>query len=231
MLALMTLAGMASLSEAVTRQVKVKYFTAYTFPCLENGTIPTGSKVFWITHDSQVVDNRSRSSLPNHIGFVNDNDASILNITYINDDLFGYYTCVMIDENDTVTLTRWGLNVDGADFSDLERQYRDNAIVGAIAAAAMLVLLGSGCIIWNYRYSRRLHDEFNNERKENSGSNIEEDDDPKKYASASTTELYHNKGFDADEAVEGGVTGVEATVNGSAELDGRPHSEHPEYRM
>jgi hypothetical protein len=59
---------------------------------------------------------------------------------------------------------RWGVNVDGADFSELEEQYRHNAIVGAIAAAVMVVAIGGCCAVWNYRYARRLREKVSSMR-------------------------------------------------------------------
>ena len=50
---------------------------------------------------------------------------------------------------------RYGLNIDGADFSELIKQYEENAIVGGVAAATMLVLVGGACLLWNCRYANR----------------------------------------------------------------------------
>ena len=121
----------------------------------------------------------------------------------------------MISESSgAVSLVRWGLNVDGADFSDLEKQYRESAIIGAIAAAVMLIILGGGCLIWHFRYSRR------DQNSRGRASGIE--DDPKK----TSEQLYHNQAFDnprtdvepADDWANGSASTAEAaTAAGSDE--------------
>lgn len=190
--------------DAWTKDIKVRYYGTAILRCHENETVIPNARVFWITPDASIIEqNTTDSQLPTNVIKVNGTVISMLNVTKVDDDQFGYYTCVMVSNNpvDSVTLVRWGLNVDGADFSDLEKQYRDNAIVGAIAAAIMLVLLGGGCFIWHFRYSRR-------ERDRNGRSSIE--DDPKK----TSVQLY-NPAFDDSAADTENVETPEDKVNGS----------------
>ncbi|XP_059158113.1 uncharacterized protein LOC131942320 [Physella acuta] len=75
----------------------------------------------------------------------------------VDDPSFGFYTCVVVytTPGKTPSVVRWGLNVNGADFTDLMETYQTNAIIGGSAAAAMLLIVGGGCLIWNVRNSRR----------------------------------------------------------------------------
>ena len=82
-----------------------------------------------------------------------------LTVLNVDDDNFGYYTCVIVHDDLSISVVRWGLNIDGADFSELMDTYRENAIIGGIAAAGMLVLVGGACLIWNFRYANRRGDD------------------------------------------------------------------------
>ncbi|KAK6172865.1 hypothetical protein SNE40_016438 [Patella caerulea] len=87
--------------------------------------------------------------------------AYTLMIDRVADDQFGYYTCIivykttMVNENAEVKVVRWGLNINGPDFSKLRAEYARHAIVGAIAAGILLGVLGITCVIWHYRYNAR----------------------------------------------------------------------------
>ena len=82
-------------------------------------------------------------------------NASTINVTRADEDRFGYYTCVIIHNDHRVTVFRWGLNVDGADFSELEDHYKHSAVIGAIAAGVVLAVVGGGCLIRDLRYKKR----------------------------------------------------------------------------
>ncbi|GFN88113.1 hypothetical protein PoB_001461900 [Plakobranchus ocellatus] len=89
----------------------------------------------------------------------------------IDEDQFGYYLCVVEYTNTgsdvkPAAVIRWGLNVNGADFSDLLKTYRENAIVGGAAAAALLVLVGGGCLFWNVRYGNQGLDDNDDDAEE-----------------------------------------------------------------
>ena len=144
------------------------------------------------------------------------------------DAQFGYYTCVMVPTapGRGARVARWGVNVQGADFSRLESQYRHSAVVGAIAAAVMLVLVGGGCVIWHFRYSTRSGRQ---------GAGLE-DGGPQKAA----PHVYHNQAQDvemeetpADDRANGAATpagsagsaGVGVGVGGSAEVTGEGEGE------
>ena len=190
--------------DAWKKDVKVRYYGTAILRCRENETHIPNAQVFWITPDASVIEETTpESQLPKNVIRVNGTVISMLNVTKVDDDQFGYYTCVMISESSrAVTLARWGLNVDGADFSDLEKQYRESAVIGAIAAAVMLVVLGGGCLIWHFRYSRR------DQNSSGPASGIE--DGPKK----TSEQLYHNRrAFDNPTA---DVEAADDMGNGSA---------------
>ena len=137
--------------------MKVPYYSTVTLRCQEDPAQPMGTgQVFWITPDNAVIQpSTPQSQLPANIVVPPGGHVSEINVTNVSDDSFGYYTCVMVTGSGEVMLARWGLNVDGADFSDLEEQYRRNAVIGAIAAAVMVVVVGGACLVWHFRYSRR----------------------------------------------------------------------------
>ncbi|ESP02196.1 hypothetical protein LOTGIDRAFT_157354 [Lottia gigantea] len=83
-----------------------------------------------------------------------------IQIDRVGDDNFGYYTCIIVYQpqgkmTSEVQVVRWGLNIDGPDFTKLRDQYADQAVVGAIAAGILLGILGLSCVIWHYRYNAR----------------------------------------------------------------------------
>ncbi|KAK7089678.1 uncharacterized protein [Littorina saxatilis] len=162
----------SSVSAATTKDVTIPYYGDAILSCFENATdMPgPGGRWFWITPGATVIDGPG-SEFPKNVELVNKTEIHMLNVTKVDDDQFGYYTCVIINSMGNVTLMRWGVNVNGADFSALEEQYRESAIIGAIAAGVMLVVVGGACIIWNYRYSKRSRSGNSSERS----SSIEDD--------------------------------------------------------
>ena len=56
---------------------------------------------------------------------------------------FGFYHCITLDNNDTVHVVKKGVNYKGAYFGDLWDVYRMNVIIGCSAAAGFVV----GCIV------------------------------------------------------------------------------------
>ncbi|CAG5126078.1 unnamed protein product [Candidula unifasciata] len=100
---------------------------------------------------SQQIDVRS-------MAWILPDDAYNLTVMDVSDDVFGYYTCIVVYDLQTKPLDviRWSINMDGADFSELMQTYQDNAIVGGIAAGAMLVAIGAVILLWHFRYSNAI---------------------------------------------------------------------------
>nr|KAG5706273.1 hypothetical protein BaRGS_026055 [Batillaria attramentaria] len=103
-------------------------------------------------------------------------------------------------------------------FGKLEEQYRENAVIGAIAAAVMLVLVGGACIIWHFRYSKR-----NSARGD--GSSIE--DDPK------ADMKYRNQAFDGGDMIETAPAAPDDKPNGTTTTttDGTENGGYESFRM
>lgn len=174
--------------DAWKKDIKVRYFSSTILPCQENRTvIPDTSQIFWITPDATVLTSTTpEKDFPQNVKLAQNNLITQLNITEVSDSQFGFYTCVMVKTNSEVVLARWGLNVDGADFSHLEEEYRKNAVVGAIAAGVMIALLGGTCLIWHFRYTKRSRP---GESAENGG--VKDD-----LGKPATSNVFHNQGYD-----------------------------------
>ncbi|BFZ24051.1 hypothetical protein BsWGS_27090 [Bradybaena similaris] len=128
----------------------------------------------WILPDGELIDS-SRRPDPRlyQLSGINDRlDSYNLTAMDINDAVFGYYTCIVVYNSQVkpVNVIRWGLNVGGADFTELMQTYQDNAIVGGVAAAAMLVAIGAVCLLWHFRFSNRHVALLDVEEKLNDGA-------------------------------------------------------------
>lgn len=113
-------------ADAERQDIKVRYYAPCVLKCSDNVTQPRDVRMFWILPDAVAIDHTTdESRLPTRLRFVNPNSSNELNITRVDDDQFGYYTCVMINASTgEVMVTQWGVNIDGADFSALEAEYR-----------------------------------------------------------------------------------------------------------
>ncbi|XP_061163793.1 uncharacterized protein LOC133172950 [Saccostrea echinata] len=150
-----------------SQNIKVEYFSSATLPCdnkdlnfTMNPSKQTGvvSK-YWILPTGSLVDNTSTSDMvaSNVYRWTVSEIFTNFNLTInrVNDDDFGMYICVVVYSNSSIEIVRRGLNLDGADFSKLEEKYKENAIIGGIAAACLFVVFSASCVIWQCRYSSR----------------------------------------------------------------------------
>ncbi|XP_046371977.2 uncharacterized protein LOC124146007 [Haliotis rufescens] len=112
-------------------------------------------KLYWILTDGVLVDSTS-TNLPKNVAL--SANSYTLNITKISDPMFGYYHCVILFNNNTVQAIRRGVNVDGADFTELHDQYRSNALIGGIAAGVMVAIVGVSCLVWHFRFRKDFND-------------------------------------------------------------------------
>ncbi|XP_062615737.1 uncharacterized protein LOC134277421 [Saccostrea cucullata] len=149
------------------QNIKVEYFSSATLPCDNkdlNFTMNPGGQSgvaskYWILPTGSLVDNTSKSDLveKNVYRWTLSENFSNFNLTInrVNDEDFGMYICVIVFRDSTIKIVRRGLNLDGADFSKLEEKYKENAIIGGIAAACLFVVFSAACVIWQCRYSSR----------------------------------------------------------------------------
>ena len=143
---------------------KVPYFTSTYFYC-ESHAVNTShlrtsiESVTWILPDNTILkQGQMWKKATVSAGGYN------ITISEINDDVFGYYYCIVVmnpmgNVPSEVKSIQFGLNIDGADFSDLREHYRKSAIIGGIAAAVMAVVFGVGCLVWHYRYTAKQNDQ------------------------------------------------------------------------
>ncbi|GFS11711.1 endonuclease-reverse transcriptase [Elysia marginata] len=143
----------------------VRFFSNVSMTCdhpsLNVSSASNVRDVSWVLPDGTNVDsnedvNNKLFSFSNHT-YDSGKTLDLYNLTAkkIDDDMFGYYHCVVQYTTSEVAVIRWGLNVNGADFSDLLDDYRENAVIGGIAAASVLLVIGGCCLFWNSRYSKR----------------------------------------------------------------------------
>ena len=147
------------------QNVKVEYYSNATLICDNNQLNLSLSdqagvvSKYWMLPGGSLVDNTSKSDMVElHVprwtlspNFANFN----LTLNRVDDEDFGMYTCVIVYSDGKIKTVRRGLNVDGADFSKLLETYRENAIIGGIAAAGLFVVFSASCVIWHCRYSSR----------------------------------------------------------------------------
>lgn len=216
----LTIVLLPVLCYADKKDIQISYYSSLSMVCTDNDTnIPSNTIIYWITNNVVVISNNTpEQELPDRLQISTNGNA--LNISKIDDNQFGYYTCVMVFPNRTIDVRRWGVNIDGADFSDLEKEYRNNAIVGGIAAAVMVVMFGGGCLVWHFRYRKRS--------KEIHKEGIEEE--PGK-----SEKKYDNKAFDMpndiemQEAREDLDTGYDNA--GKPDRDGKPNGGTNDKKM
>ncbi|XP_046553448.1 uncharacterized protein LOC124262899 [Haliotis rubra] len=146
--------------DKASMDITVKYFTDVSLQCdsLALNISDNMSKVrnlHWILTDGVLVDAAS-NNLPMNLAL--SPHGYTLNITKVSDAMFGYYHCVILFNDNTVKAVRKGVNVDGADFTELHDQYRSNAIIGGIAAGIMVAIVAASCLIWHYRFKKDFND-------------------------------------------------------------------------
>ena len=143
--------------------IKVRFFDTVSMTCdhelLDIAASTDVEKISWVFPDGTNVFS-SADVDPKLYTFQEPKSVTTLelyNLTAldVDEDQFGYYFCVVEYSEvskKSVAVIRWGLNVNGADFSELLKRYRQNAIIGGAAAAVVLLLVGGACLfcnIWN----------------------------------------------------------------------------------
>ena len=78
-----------------------------------------------------------------------------LHISKINDGDFGLYYCITVFNDSSINIQRHGLNIDGALFDSLNHSYARRAVVGAIAAASVLVIMLLIYSLYRLRFSKK----------------------------------------------------------------------------
>lgn len=150
------------------RNVQKPFFSTVSMLCdhpsLNVSTSPDVQNIFWVFPDGTNIystgDVDAEAYSFSSITTPSNKVLKLYNLTAIEIDeaQFGHYFCLVQYAATRVVVIRWGLNVNGADFSDLLEEYRENAIVGGIAAAALLLVVGGVCLFWNVRNSKRDED-------------------------------------------------------------------------
>lgn len=161
-LLLLSLLGVAVHSDDMN--IQVEYYTSVTLPCDDYTLNYTTSSIalqstikykFWILPSGEIV-NRTTVMINIELSPLFENFS--LMIPKVDDPDFGYYTCVIVtDDYISTKIVRRGLNIDGPSFGDLDSKYRHNAMVGGIAAVIMFVLIGSTCLICNFRFVKKMN--------------------------------------------------------------------------
>lgn len=173
--------GIDIVAPKYTHDLKIRYFTDATMYCdhmdLNISSNPSEvNSLSWIFPDGSLVTQNPQLDLDKYkLSYLNDSNGKqrifgyALNVFGVDDDQFGYYTCIVTTERigtgsgsssgDVVNVIRWGLNVNGADFSQLLDEYKRDAIIGGIAAGVALVLILGACIAWHV-FCNRDDDEY-----------------------------------------------------------------------
>lgn len=204
-----------------TYDLTVKYFADASMLCdhpdLNVTLAPDVLSLSWMFPDGGVRDSITRPDQRYYslLGPETSRDPrySAYNLTAlgVDDRLFGYYTCIVVYSRPqkAPAVIRWGLNVGGADFSELMETYKKNAIIGGCAAAAMLLIVGGGCLIWNIRNSKR------SDGSKNSGDDKEFYEEEAVEVTKEKIHVQHNQAYsgdietaDGDLRVENGGGGV-----------------------
>lgn len=156
----------------------VRYFSDVSMICdhpdLQISQQTDVRSLAWILPDGELIDSfrRPDPKLYQMSRMNGSLDSYNLTAMNINDAVFGYYTCIVVYDSQTkgVNVIRWGLNVDGADFTELMQTYQENAIIGGVAAAAMLVVIMAVCLLWHFRFNNRHGVLLDVEEKLNDGA-------------------------------------------------------------
>ncbi|CAL1548335.1 unnamed protein product [Lymnaea stagnalis] len=194
-----------------TYDLTVKYFADVSMVCDHpelNITLATDVlSLSWMFPDGGVRDANTRPDRRFYslLGPDTSRDPrySAYNLTAhsVDDRVFGYYTCIVVYSRPEKppAVIRWGLNVDGADFSELMETYKTNAIIGGCAAAAMLLIVGGGCLIWNIRNNRRSD-------SRNSGGEDKEVYEDAEEVPKEKINVQHNQAYSSDiETADGDI--------------------------
>ena len=78
-------------------------------------------------------------------------DGRLIHITMIHERQFGFYYCHVKDSGQCHVIKK-ALNYKGAYFTDLWDKYKDNTMVGLIAAGSLLLIIVVCWVIYEFRY-------------------------------------------------------------------------------
>ena len=79
-------------------------------------------------------------------------DAWTLTVRNVTPDFFGIYHCVMLRDDGTLYLVKWGINMKGPYFQNLWDKYEMNVIIGFSAMGGFLVLAGLVIGVYQFRW-------------------------------------------------------------------------------
>ena len=164
----------------------LKYYAELTISCDEteyNFTHTNPANKYWLLPDGNLIHETDDKTMA--VG--KDMTNFTLTLKRLDDPDFGWYYCIIVWNDHSVSQIRHGVNIDGPYYGDLLERYRHNAMIGGIAAAILFAILAGSCIIWHCRYQK--HDD---------GNQAVEDLD--KAIDGFDTKAYDNMALDKDDA-------------------------------
>ena len=164
----------------------LEYYAELTISCDEteyNFTHTNPANKYWLLPDGNLIHETDDKRMA--VG--KDMTNFTLTLKRLDDHDFGWYYCIIVWNDHSVSQIRHGVNIDGPYYGDLLERYRHNAMIGGIAAAILFAILAGSCIIWHCRYQK--HDD---------GNQAVEDLD--KAIDGFDTKAYDNMALDRDDA-------------------------------
>ena len=145
-----------TLHASLAEEYQLEYYTELTLSCdvtEYNFTHSNPASKYWLLPDG----NLTRETDDNNKRMVVGKDMTNFTLTLkrLDDPDFGWYYCIIVWNDNSVSHIRHGVNIDGAFYGDLLDRYRHNAMIGGIAAAILFVILAGSCIVWHCRYHKR----------------------------------------------------------------------------
>lgn len=144
-------------------------------------TTPGWGEIMWIIPNGEILSLNG--------GYISKNERAeiqqqgkMLVVRKIDDPDFGKYYCLARTGAGPYMLVQKGINVDGAYYGDLMAKYQMNLIIGASAAACLLVLIISLCALYNLRYRNSSGDreKFIGDNGYDNAIEMNEDDESRK---------------------------------------------------
>ena len=134
-----------------------EYYTVAKLHCettgKENGTTKDNPDVvnrYWLLPNGNLVHQTSDISEKFKL------DANFtLTVNKIADEDFGKYFCLLVLNDSSVLIHRHGLNVDGAAFDTLHESYAKRAVIGTVAAAALVLSMLVVYVIYKIQFSKK----------------------------------------------------------------------------
>ena len=144
----------------IAEEYQLEYYTELTLSCDEteyNFTQTNPASKYWLLPDGNLTRETGEDNKRMAVG--KDMTNFTLTLKRLNDPDFGWYYCLIVWGDHSVSHIRHGVNIDGAFFGDLLDRYRHNAMIGGIAAGILFAILAGTCIVWHCRYQK--HDDGN----------------------------------------------------------------------